>query len=143
MTLLQTLRGVALAALLLALAACAAPPVTYEGNWFSPEAERTGENSFQIDARGNISNSQAQVEAYGLVKAAEVTQENGHSHFKIVDNEFTKAVSYTGGAALPVGYKLLLDIETFPESAVPEDGDGYFLAAEILEKLGPSVRAIQ
>ena len=140
MILPQSLRGVALAGLLLVLAACAGPPVKYEGDWSSPDAERTGENSFQIDARGNISNSQAQVEAYGLVKAAEVTQENGHSHFKIVDNEFTRAVA-SGG--LTVGYRLLLDIETFPESAVPEDAEGFFPAATIIEKLGPSVRAIQ
>lgn len=143
MMLLQSLRGAALAGLLLALAACTPSPIEYEGSWYSPEAERTGENSFQIDAQGNASNSQAQVEAYGLVKAAEVTQENGHSHFKIVDNELKKITQIWGGAPISAGYKLRLDIETYPESAVPEDAEGFFPAVTIIERLGPSVRAVQ
>ena len=141
---LPSLYRVALIALLLVLAACSRPPTKYEGDFYSPEAEQVGENLFEIKAWGNSNNSQAQVEAYGLVKAAETTQANGHSHFKIVDNEFIKTTAHLNtGGSFTSGYELTLDIETFPETDVPEDGEGFFPAATIIERLGPSVRAVQ
>ena len=130
--------------LLIALSACAAAPnpVTYDGPQ-SPEARKTGPNSYQIYAFGNRSNSRKQVEAYGLVKAAETTIEHGHDYFKIVDSNLKATqLCYGYSGCRSIDHNLLLDIETYPAEDVPEDKYEFYNAAVIAATLGQAVRRV-
>ena len=104
------MRLFAIAFVAAALAACASPtpfePVDSSGYGFADL--KIEENRYRISFRGNSLTTKEQVETALLLRAAEVTLENGYDHFTIVsdDTETQRQVRVTdlGPAYGPYGF---------------------------------------
>lgn len=153
------------AALMLALAACAANPTPYQ-----PETDGYGFTQQQIEGdryrvtfSGNSETSLDTVRNYALYRAAEVTVESGHDYFVVVDQNTERTTTYRGTGSSPFGFGtgfrggggFGVGVSTF--SAYPDDsytswvdivvGDGpkpagdlkAYDARDVLSQLGPKL----
>ena len=85
----------------LALAACAtSTPYTAAdaGSGYGFTDQKIEDDRFRITFRGNSQTSRDAVETYLLLRAAELTLENGYDHFVVVEDETDKTTTYSGTA---------------------------------------------
>jgi len=97
MTLRRTLAQAAVAAALIVfLAACvgATPYQPAPPRGFGYSEERLDQNKFRVTFRGNAQTPRETVEDYLLYRAAELTLQNGFSHFLIIGRDTEKKTSY-------------------------------------------------
>ena len=88
-----------LGAAALGLAACAtstpyAPAEANKGYGFTDQ--KIEDDRYRITFRGNAQTSRDAVETYLLLRAAELTLENGYDHFVVVEDDTDKSTTYTG-----------------------------------------------
>ena len=88
-----------LGAAALGLAACAtstpyAPAEDGRGYGFTDQ--KIEDDRYRITFRGNSQTSREAVETYLLLRAAELTLENGYDHFVVVEDDTDKTTTYTG-----------------------------------------------
>lgn len=98
--------GRALGALLL-LAACASSPTPYQAadGDFGYREQQIEENRYRVSFAGNSATSRQTVEDYLLYRAAELTVQNGHDYFEVVDRSTDQAFGGSAGAPqVGVGY---------------------------------------
>jgi hypothetical protein len=97
MTLRRTLAQAAVAAALIVfLTACvgATPYQPAPPRGFGYSEERLDQNKFRVTFRGNAQTPRETVEDYLLYRAAELTLQNGFSHFLIIGRDTEKKTSY-------------------------------------------------
>lgn len=97
MTLHRSLaQAAAVGALIVFLAACvgATPYQPAPPRGFGYSEERLDQNKFRVTFRGNAQTSRETVEDYLLYRAAELTLQNGFSHFLIIGRDTEKKTSY-------------------------------------------------
>ena len=85
----------------LALAACAtSTPYTAAdlNSGYGFTDQKIEDDRYRITFRGNSSTSREAVETYLLLRAAELTLENGYDHFVVVEDDTDKSTTYTGFA---------------------------------------------
>jgi hypothetical protein len=93
-------------ALCLLLAACAASPTPYQAaqNGFGYSEQQIEENRYRVSFAGNSATSRQTVEDYLLYRAAELTVQNGHDWFEVVDrNTVQDYASSSGSPSFGVG----------------------------------------
>lgn len=108
-----------LAALLL-LAACASSPTPYQAAGsgdFGYREQQIEEDRYRVSFAGNSATSRQTVEDFLLYRAAELTVQNGHDYFEVVDRSTDQAfggsvaapqvgVGYGSGSGFGVGFSL-------------------------------------
>jgi hypothetical protein len=90
----------------LLLAACTSSPTPYQAaqNGFGYSEQRIEENRYRVSFAGNSATSRQTVEDYLLYRAAELTVQNGHDWFEVVDrNTVQDYASSSGSPSFGVG----------------------------------------
>jgi hypothetical protein len=90
----------------LMLAACAASPTPFQPSTdgYGYSQQKIEGNRYRVTFAGNSETSLDTVRNYMLVRAAEVTLENGGDYFTITDQSTQSATSYRGTGTGPVGF---------------------------------------
>lgn len=92
------------AALGLSLAACETPtPYRPADGGFGYAVQQLEDDRYRVTFAGNASTPRETVQNYLLLRAAEVTLESGHDHFRIVDQDLERNTRYHG-TAYPTGF---------------------------------------
>lgn len=88
----------------LALAGCATP---YQemGALGGVNAAQTGKNTFRISARTNAYTDPAAAQDFVLMKAAEIAQQNGATHFAIVDETDVTRTGYAVASGVAMRFR--------------------------------------
>jgi len=88
---------VKIAALIFLLSGCATPYQSSESNYgYGYSETRLDVNKFSVRFIGSDSDSAAVVSDYALLRAAEITLENGFTHFGLIDSrDLAEISSYT------------------------------------------------
>ena len=93
--------------LLMLLAACASAPTPYQaatGDYGFRE-QQIEANRYRVSFAGNPATSRQTVEDYAMYRAAELTVQNGHDYFEVVDRSTDQAFGGSAGAPqVGVGY---------------------------------------
>lgn len=103
------MRSIQIVSILLAalLTACATQtkylPADERGDYGYIETQLTG-NRYRVTFTGNSLTPRETVQDYTLLRAAEVTLENGYDWFKIADRETDKKSRTTGGSSIGIGH---------------------------------------
>jgi hypothetical protein len=98
---MATLAASALAvALGLLLTACTSSPTPYQAaqGGFGYSEQRIEENRYRVSFAGNSATSRQTVEDYLLYRAAELTVQNGHDWFEVVDRNTVQDYASSGGS---------------------------------------------
>lgn len=131
--------------LAVALTGCATP---YQdlGALGGVSAAQTGKDTFRISARTNGFTDPAAAQDFVLMKAAETAQENGATHFAIVDETDVTRTSYvvTGSAAARIRFPAQdTNIRIFTLKPGQKPPPGAYLAEDTIRFVGPRLKRPQ